>query len=75
MHKTFAQSCSIVDKDKAKAGTHVQSILEGNIKWVEGRKAVDPEFFDKLAKPQTPKYLYFGCSDSRVPANEILCKG
>ena len=35
----------------------------------------DPTFFENLGKPQTPKFLYFGCSDSRVPANEILGKG
>lgn len=35
-------------------------------------KAKDADFFEKLAKDQTPEYLYIGCSDSRVPANEIM---
>jgi hypothetical protein len=66
---------SIVDKDTTKASSYLKSILEGNQKWVDSKKAEDPEFFNKLAKPQTPKYLYFGCADSRVPANQILGKG
>lgn len=79
MDKSFNVSLNIahstVDSDALKSGGHLQSILEGNMKWVEERRAADPTFFDKLAKPQTPKYLYFGCADSRVPANEILGKG
>jgi len=51
---------------------HLKGILAGNLKWVEQMKSDDAEFFDKLAQPQKPRYLYFGCSDSRVPANEIL---
>jgi carbonic anhydrase len=66
---------SIVEKDEAPGSQYLQSLLEGNKKWVAQRKEQDPEFFDKLAKPQTPKYLYFGCSDSRVPANQILGLG
>ena len=50
-------------------------ILENNRKWVSQMKEKDPHFFDDLAKPQKPKYLYFGCADSRVPANEILGLG
>ena len=61
--------------DSSEASSHLQTILEGNLRWVEGRKAEDPDFFDKLGEPQTPKFLYFGCADSRVPANEILGKG
>ena len=66
---------SLVEKDATKASSYLKSILEGNLKWVDSKKTEDPEFFDKLAKPQTPKFLYFGCADSRVPANEILGKG
>lgn len=75
VYKSFTNSHSIADKDNSKSGVHLQSILDGNLKWVDEQKRGDPEFFDKLAKPQTPKYLYFGCADSRVPANEILGKG
>lgn len=54
---------------------YLKKILENNINWVKQTKEKDPEFFSKLSKPQTPKYLYFGCSDSRVPANQVLGLG
>lgn len=47
-------------------------LLEQNKAWVAEMKHLDPDFFTELGKGQSPKYLYFGCSDSRVPANEIL---
>ena len=47
-------------------------LFENNRKWAEKILAKDPEFFAKLAKQQTPDYLWIGCSDSRVPANEIV---
>lgn len=50
-------------------------IFENNRKWVESKTASDPDFFTKLASDQTPDYLYIGCSDSRVPANEIMGLG
>ena len=46
-------------------------IFEGNRKWVEEMNTQDPAFFAKLAKGQKPPLLWIGCSDSRVPANEI----
>jgi len=49
-----------------------QKILENNKKWVEDSLALDPEFFKDLAKGQSPPLLWIGCSDSRVPANEII---
>lgn len=54
---------------------HLINILENNKKWVDETNKRDPDFFSNLIKPQKPKYLYFGCSDSRVPANEILGLG
>ncbi|MNK09735.1 Carbonic anhydrase 2 [compost metagenome] len=50
----------------------MKEIFEGNIAWVEETLAKDPAFFDNLSKGQTPEYLWIGCSDSRVPANEIV---
>jgi carbonic anhydrase len=47
-------------------------LFENNKKWVEKMTATDADFFEKLAREQTPDYLYIGCSDSRVPANEIM---
>lgn len=49
-----------------------KKILENNKKWVESKLALDPEFFNKLKDTQTPPLLWIGCSDSRVPANEII---
>lgn len=46
-------------------------LLQENKKWAAGKIAEDPEFFDRLAHLQTPEFLWIGCSDSRVPANEI----
>lgn len=50
----------------------MKEIFEGNKAWVEETLAKDPAFFDNLSKGQTPEYLWIGCSDSRVPANEIV---
>lgn len=47
------------------------SLLEGNKIWVRKRLEQDPEYFERLAKGQHPQFLWIGCSDSRVPANEI----
>lgn len=46
-------------------------LFENNKKWVEEKTKDDPNFFSELSKGQTPQYLWIGCSDSRVPANEI----
>lgn len=48
-----------------------QHLLEGNRRFVARQLEQDPEFFKRLAKGQVPKTLWIGCSDSRVPANEI----
>jgi carbonic anhydrase len=47
-------------------------LLENNRRWVEGIKARNEKFFEQLAAQQNPEYLWIGCSDSRVPANEII---
>jgi len=46
-------------------------LFEGNKKWVKETLASSPDFFEKLSKGQKPPFLWIGCSDSRVPANEI----
>ncbi len=46
-------------------------LLDGNRKYSMSKKFDDPEYFKKLSLGQTPGYLWIGCSDSRVPANEI----
>jgi carbonic anhydrase len=46
-------------------------LLEENKKWASEKNLQDPGFFDRLSKLQTPEFLWIGCSDSRVPANQI----
>jgi carbonic anhydrase len=46
-------------------------LFQRNRQWAEKVRAEDPDFFAKLAQLQTPEYLWIGCSDSRVPANQI----
>ncbi len=48
------------------------SLFDNNVRWADKIKAADPEFFEKLARQQKPEFLWIGCSDSRVPANEIV---
>jgi carbonic anhydrase len=48
-----------------------RQLLENNRAWVEATLKEDPTFFERLAKGQSPEYLWIGCSDSRVPANQI----
>ena len=47
-------------------------LFENNKRWATERARVDPEFFSRLVSQQAPAYLWIGCSDSRVPANEIV---
>ncbi|WP_317239008.1 carbonic anhydrase [Hymenobacter sp. 5516J-16] len=53
----------------------IEPILENNRKWVEEKRAADPDFFNRLANGQKPQYLFIGCSDSRVPAASITGTG
>lgn len=43
-----------------------------NKAWAKEKQKIDPDYFTKLSKDQKPKYLWIGCSDSRVPANEVI---
>ncbi|HEY2020465.1 carbonate dehydratase [Paraburkholderia sp.] len=47
-------------------------LFDNNDAWVQRMLAEDPEYFSRLAHQQTPEYLWIGCSDSRVPANQII---
>lgn len=49
-----------------------EQLFENNRRWAAAINAKDSEFFKTLAAQQTPEYLWIGCSDSRVPANELL---
>lgn len=50
----------------------LKHLLEQNKAWAENITASDPEFFQTLAKQQSPTYLWIGCSDSRVPATQLV---
>jgi carbonic anhydrase len=50
----------------------LEELFRNNREWADAVKARDPEFFQKLAQQQTPQFLWIGCADSRVPANEIM---
>jgi len=50
----------------------LEHLFEKNREWAAQMVAEQPDFFDKLVHVQSPDYLWIGCSDSRVPANEIL---
>ena len=49
----------------------LKELLDRNKEWAEKVRAEDPQFFRRLSQLQAPKYLWIGCSDSRVPANQI----
>ena len=50
----------------------LDGLFSNNRAWANQRVSDDPDFFTRLARQQAPRYLWIGCSDSRVPANEIL---
>lgn len=53
----------------------LRTLFDQNRAWVEQTEAQDPEFFSRLAEQQSPDYLWIGCSDSRVPASQIVGLG
>lgn len=50
----------------------IEKLFDNNRSWAIGKLSVDPGFFDRLSHQQNPAYLWIGCADSRVPANEIV---
>ncbi len=51
---------------------HLKNLLDNNRAWSQRLRAQEPDFFLKLSRQQSPEYLWIGCSDSRVPANQIV---
>ena len=51
---------------------NLNTIFKNNEKWVESKLQLDPHYFENLAKGQTPEFLYIGCSDSRVTAEDLM---
>lgn len=60
-----------MDQNKTK-GLSAEELFERNRNWAASMVAEDPQFFKALSEQQAPEYLWIGCSDSRVPANELL---
>ncbi len=54
------------------SNTPIDHLFANNKAWAERMHAEDPDFFSRLVKQQSPEYLWIGCSDSRVPANQII---
>ena len=50
----------------------IDQLFANNRQWAQNRLEEDPDFFSRLANQQSPEYLWIGCSDSRVPANQIV---
>ena len=82
--KHFSKHFSTTDaNDPTKTSTEtiftsdhtLEKVLSNNKKWITESTKSDPNFFDKLGQDQTPDFFYIGCSDSRVPANEIMGLG
>ena len=54
------------------ANDQLQDLLNNNKRWAAETESREPGFFSRLLKQQTPQYLWIGCADSRVPANELV---
>lgn len=50
----------------------IEQVFENNRKWIEEKLSVNPQYFENLSKGQSPEFLYIGCSDSRVTAEDIM---
>jgi len=51
---------------------NVEEVFKNNEKWIAEKMAIDPDYFTELAKGQNPEFLYIGCSDSRVTAEDLM---
>ena len=52
--------------------TALKHLFDNNAQWVRDTLAEDPDFFERLSRQQAPDYLWIGCADSRVPANQVV---
>src|SRR5689334_14987647 len=52
--------------------SELNRLIENNRAWSAGMRSREPDFFAQLSRQQAPQYLWIGCSDSRVPANQIV---
>jgi carbonic anhydrase len=70
--KTCRAKVAGTPHEKGQPVADLARLFENNRRWAEANKAADTAFFERLAEQQSPKYLWIGCSDSRVSANQIL---
>jgi carbonic anhydrase len=66
----FGAVC-VISKHNPKM-SKLPELFEKNRRWSESMRQAQPDFFDRLVEQQAPRYLWIGCADSRVPANEIV---
>ena len=52
--------------------TELQELFQNNRQWAAATERREPGFFTRLLNQQNPKYLWIGCADSRVPANDLV---
>ena len=52
--------------------TTLDHLFDRNVAWVDGKTRADPDYFRRMAEQQAPEFLWIGCSDSRVTANDVL---
>lgn len=64
--------CQICECKTETHSSSIQQLFDNNAVWVQERNAENPHFFENLSHQQKPEYLWIGCSDSRVPANELV---
>jgi len=64
--------CHIGDEDANALSTDLSELFQNNQRWADATERRTPGFFSRLLEQQAPQYLWIGCADSRVPANEIV---
>lgn len=67
-----AMSLQIMSNPRPRRGCGVERVLQYNRDWAAAVTAADPDYFDNLAKQQKPQFLWVGCADSRIPANQVV---
>ncbi len=64
-------ACTMSDTPTSSACQNIDHLFDNNARWVQRMTDADPDYFTRLKDQQAPAYLWIGCSDSRVPANQI----
>ncbi|HEY0770042.1 MAG TPA: carbonic anhydrase, partial [Sphingobacteriaceae bacterium] len=65
------ENITAMAEETSKLRRSYEQLLQGNRDWVKQETAKDPDYFSRLAAGQNPDVLWIGCSDSRVPANQV----